>query len=255
MTIEAGLTEYVDPHMHDMQARFTELILRRDYLVYHESVDLRTEYMMKIGYKELAVHRKMVDYRMARNRLSKLRVYVNKGMEPDTSAVKRELEEEFREYEEELKKRTDEMKALMHRMNCDSLSVEESKELRDMYTKVVKRLHPDLNPDATEEDLEFYHPAVEAYKCADLDRMRAIYWNTVDDEKVAIPETDLKKKILELEAEIERIQSTFPFDKREFLSNPEAIKERLEELDYMMKDYDEQLKLVNEAIKRLGVKI
>ncbi|MBE6528189.1 MAG: hypothetical protein E7Z64_03345 [Thermoplasmata archaeon] len=253
MITDAGLTGYQDPYIRDMSDRLAELILRRDYLIHHESLDLSTEYMMKVGSKELAVYRKQVEYRRLRRRLAKLRAYLNRGEIPDTRKVEEELDEEFREYERKIEEQTAEMRKLIYRLGGEELSPEESKELRDMYTKVVKRLHPDLNPGQDEDGLEAYRMAVEAYKNADLTTMRAIFWIVVDGKETEVPEKDLKQRIMEVEADIDRILRAFPFDKRDFLKDREAIIERNRELDYMMEDYEDQICIINGAIAKLGV--
>ncbi len=254
MTIEAGLTGYYDPCARDLSAELAALILRKDELRFHEAKNIRAEYMMKVGAKELAVWRKSIEYRRQKRRLSKFRAYINRGEQPDVEKVEAELEEEFNEYEEKIRERAEEVRKALFWLECEELTEEQTKELRDMYTKVVKRLHPDLNPDADQKDIETYYMAVSAYKDADLDKMRAIFWVVIDDQEAVIPEVDLKAKIIELRAEIEMIERSFPFDKREFLKDAEAVAERNRELDEMMDDYMEQIKLVNAAIYKLRVR-
>jgi len=254
MTIEAGLTGYYDPYAQDLSAELAALILRKDELRFHEAENIRAEYMMKVGAKELAVWRKSIEYRRQKRKLSKLRAYTNRGEQPDVEKVEEELETEFVEYEDRIRERTEEVRKALFRLEGEALSEEQSKELRDMYTKIVKRLHPDLNADADKKDIETFYLAVSAYKDADLDKMRAIYWMVIDDRETVIPEVDLKARIMELRAEIDMIERSFPFDKREFLRDAEAVAERNRELDEMMDDYLEQIGLVNEAISKLGVR-
>lgn len=254
MTIEAGLTGYYDPCARDLSAELAALILRKDELRFHEAKNIRAEYMLKVGSKELAVWRKSIEYRRQKRKLSKLRAYINRGEKPDAGKVEEELEMEFIEYEDKIRARTEEVSNALFRLEGEVLTEEQAKELRDMYTKIVKRLHPDLNPGADENDVKTFYMAVSAYKDADLDKMRAIYWMVIDDREAVIPEVDLEARIMELRAEIEMIERSFPFDKREFLKDAEAVAERNMELDEMMDDYSEQIEIVNEAIFKLGVR-
>ena len=253
MTIEADLTVYHDPYAKDPSAELAALILRRDELRFHVAEELRIEYMMKVGAKELAVWRKSIEYRKMRRKLSKYRAYMNRGEQPDEDRIEEELAKEFEDYEERIRERTEEMKELLHRMDCEMLTPDETKELRDMYTKVVKRLHPDLNQGADQKDIDMYCAAVDAYKNGNLDKMRAIYWTVVDDREVIIPETDIKARILEVKAEIDMILKSFPFDEREFLKDEEAVAERNRELDEMMGEYEEQIVLIRNSAARMGV--
>jgi Na+/phosphate symporter len=168
--------------------------------------------------------------------------------------VETELETEFIEYEDKIRERTEEVRKALFRLEGEALTEEQASELRDMYTKIVKRLHPDLNPGVDQKDIETFYMAVNAYKDADLDKMRAIYWMVIDGQEAVIPEVDMKARIMEIRAEIEMIERSFPFDKREFLKDAEAVAERNRELDEMMDDYMEQIELVNGAISKLGVR-
>ena len=253
MITETTPSVYYDPAIQDMTEELTRLILRRDELRFHVSADLRTEYMLKVGSKELAVWRKSVEYGKEKRRLSLIRSEINRGVEPDLELVEEQLEFEFQEYQKKIEKRVEEMKELLQRMDGEVMTEEETKEFKDMYYKIVKNIHPDVNPEVTEVETEFFHMAVDAYKRGDMDKMRAIYWNVIEDKDVVIPEKDLKQKIMEVKADIDRIMHEFPFDKIDFLKDKEAVRERCEELDEMMRDYDEQLKIVRDALKAIGV--
>ena len=39
---------------------------------------------------------------------------------------------------------------------------------KELYRKIVKKLHPDMNPNATEHDLELFHRAAKAYEEGDI---------------------------------------------------------------------------------------
>ncbi len=253
MITETTPSVYYDPAIQDMTEELTRLILRRDELRFHVSADLRTEYMLKVGSKELAVWRKSVEYGKEKRRLSLIRSEINRGVEPDLELVEEQLEFEFQEYQKKIEKRVEEMKELLQRMDGEVMTEEETKEFKDMYYKIVKNIHPDVNPEVTEVETEFFHKAVDAYKRGDMDKMRAIYWNVIEDKDVVIPEKDLKQKIMEVKADIDRIMHEFPFDKIDFLKDKEAVRERCEELDEMMRDYDEQLKIIRDVLKAMGV--
>jgi hypothetical protein len=57
------LTEYYDHYAKDLSVELAALILRKDELRFHEAENIRAEYMMKVGAKELAVWRKSIEYR------------------------------------------------------------------------------------------------------------------------------------------------------------------------------------------------
>ena len=49
-----------------------------------------------------------------------------------------------------------------------------SQRLKSAYRAVVRRLHPDLNPDRSEYDQQLWHDAQDAYEKEDLERLEAI---------------------------------------------------------------------------------
>ena len=138
------------PKEENSMERLTRLIIERDDLVYHVAPDLRAEYMMKIGALENLVWRKRLELSMARRRLNLIRSYLNRDAEPDIEEIDSVIGYEYEDMMEQLRRRNDEIKALMEYMDSDCLTQEETEELRGLYTKVVKRLHPDVNPDADE---------------------------------------------------------------------------------------------------------
>ena len=50
----------------------------------------------------------------------------------------------------------------------------ETRELKKLYRSVVKRLHPDVNPDVSEAQLQLLNSAIAAYKNSDLAALRII---------------------------------------------------------------------------------
>jgi hypothetical protein len=100
------------------------------------------------------------------------------------------------------------------------LTEEESKELKKLYTLIVKKLHPDINSDTTEEQHAQFVDAVNAYKNANLSELRIIYLLL---EKTSVTETvnsmdklEKRKELLINEKEyllneIQNIKETFPY--------------------------------------------
>ena len=66
------------------------------------------------------------------------------------------------------------MNDALERSKADPLSEEESRELKILYRKVIKALHPDMNPEITDAQARLFDQAVSAYKNGDLPAMRLI---------------------------------------------------------------------------------
>ncbi len=68
--------------------------------------------------------------------------------------------------------------------------MENSRELKDKYHEIVKRLHPDANPGCSQRQQELLLRAIEFYRKGDLDGMRAVYTELSRDGAVPRVEKD-----------------------------------------------------------------
>ena len=139
-------------------------------------------------------------------------------------------------------------------------------EIKRLYRKIVKLLHPDVHPNPTEREKELLNRANNANARGDLEEMRAIWKElsaiNVKEEEFADTPEDLEKmrEILEtlrercqaLEKEIRHIQSEYPYTMKAFLDDEESVEEKraglraqidqTRERDRQLADYIEELK-------------
>lgn len=249
---EAGLV-HVPDEIDGLREEFSRLVFEKDRLLGQDSQRLSAEYMNRVGAKELALWRLNGDLSRAVRKLELVRACMARGEVPDIEAIDSQLDEVFSDFMRELKERDREFREAMSYGSGRPLSDEESRELRDLYRKIVKRLHPDINPGVTADDLALFDSAVQAFKCGDLDKVRAIYWNTPDAPGTGMSAADLKIRILQLKEDIAKIKSIYPFDKIGFLNDPDAVRARNLELDEQIHrssvQYDEVLRTI-EGLER-----
>ena len=128
---------------------------------------------------------------------------------------------------------------------------------KTLFRKIVKRIHPDANPNCTERQKELFREAVRAYQEGDVATLQKIY-----DEVFAgdVPETEdreltyeellalrkrLQEQIAKLQAEIAEIRNSFPCNKKELLDSPEALAESQRQLK-------ETIRSLEATLERLG---
>ena len=142
-------------------------------------------------------------------------------------------------------------------------------ELKSLYRKIVKRLHPDVHPDPTPREKELLNQAHEAYKIGDLEKTRRIWEEIVgmdppedrfeDSEEGRKQLRDLLKTLQlrcsSLEDEILRIRSEYPYTMKSFLDDENAVEERRRELKKQIEDVREMDRQMTEYIERLTKKI
>ena len=144
-------------------------------------------------------------------------------------------------------------------------------ELKQLYRKIVKLLHPDVHPNPTPKEKELLNRAIEAYDKGDLETIQKI-WDEltgsglVEEETFEDNPTDiakmkdilkkLRKRCAELEDEINQIRSSYPYTMKAFLDDEDAVKSRQDELHAeidRIREMDRQLgEYIDKLKKQMG---
>ena len=229
-----------------LKATLILLVMERDELEQVVCHNLETDYMMKLGDLEYKVYQAMCMYRRAKRKSELIRKYINMGMLPDMQEIEAQLDIELAEYERILEEKMKKMNEAIEHHRGRALSLSEEKELKQLYRKIVKQLHPDLNPGVTEEQLRLYMNAVEAYRNGDLGTLRIIELMCAEQQNV-LPDISVKEQkehlleaIERVKEDIEEIKSRFPYTAEELLQDKEEITRRREQMQKQINDYKAQ---------------
>lgn len=142
--------------------------------------------------------------------------------------------------------------------------VSPNQEMKELYHKIVKALHPDMNPDATEQEKVLLDEAIKAYADGNLDRLREIA-EIIDDKDISARFKDNSEDIAELKKlreqlikqkeglriNIENIKNSFPYNMVDFLSDEDAVAARQQELLQIIDSCNSTIKSLNERIALL----
>ncbi len=247
--------EYIIKVDNISYAKYEELLMQKDE-VKKQAFQHEREYIRVFGELILEVFKMKIESIRKKKTIEYCQIFLNKGMAVDQKALQEYLEKELAEY----KKRLDEM-ILKNEAAKKSREITEADllEIKRIYHRLVKKIHPDINPLASEnkELNELWHRLMVAYSCNDLREMQEteilinILLEKLDLGLVDIFIPDIDEKIIELEAEIKKITTTDPYMYKAILEDPEAVKQKKEELKKKLKEYEDYGKQLDEIISGL----
>ena len=222
-----------------LQLEYAALVAERDELENSEGPRLTALYMEAVGQLQYEVL--VLRYEIALLKLKRdlLQAYKNRGEKADLNYVDEQVEATAKTYNENIQREEEKIKqakAYIEEQKEEEKKNQENekRELRDLYRKLVHRLHPDLHPEQTEWEKELFLKVQDAYEKGDLEKLRelaqqleagmpadAVNNETTEEWEERV--NQLKEEIAKIREEIEKILQEFPFTYRERLNNPEWI--------------------------------
>lgn len=253
--------EALKKDVEKLRTELSMLVLEKDELVLIEAKNLEMKYMLEIGATEYKVFEVQCEMLRLKRRVELIQARKNRQEKVIMSDIDRIIEDEYAEYQQKLNDMIGDMNRAIERSKCEVLSEDDEKELKKMYRKVIKALHPDMHPELDERRKELFYNAVDAYENGDLKTMRMIAEmiteqaepdDSADAMKALADEKERLTGVLnDLKAGIERIRSSYPFTVRQLLSDPEKIKEKNQELEDMIRQYKEAIQMYQKKIAEM----
>ena len=130
-----------------------------------------------------------------------------------------------------------------------------------LYHKLVKILHPDMNPQATDAQVELFEHALMAYQNGDLETMRlidAMVGNGLQPEQSMNAIDQLKKEKQRLAELLDRVQksvakikSEYPYTMKEVLEDEQKVQQIRQEYEDILDQYEEMVFLYRTKIEEL----
>lgn len=239
----------------------TALIMERDELIYHICPGIESEYMLKIGTLEYKAFEFQCKILRIKRKIELIQQKFNRQEAVVLPLIEEQLDNEYAEYEAKLKEKLDSINNALDFARLKTLSAKDTKELKCIYRKIVKRLHPDMNPDITETERKLFLNAVAAYKNADLKMLKSleILLDEISDdiedysslEILKNKKETFRKHIQSLIEDIEKVKKAFPYNQKEFLLNDEKVGEKQAQLNDLIKQYKEMYKHYEDKLSAL----
>ncbi len=236
-------------------ARYEELLLRRDNIK-KEAFIYQRNYTAEFGDKIIAVFEKKIECIRKKKTIEFCQMAANHGKAIDQVQLQEYLQKEMEEFQMQLNCMIQDTANAKKR---GEVSEVELLQIKKIYHKMVKLIHPDINPVVAEsEELrDLWQRIVIAYDCNQLKELQeleilvttALKKTGIDKLDVDIP--DIDEKIAELESEIKRIKETDPYMFKFLLDDPTAVEEKKNSLKEELKSYEEYSNQLEEILQNL----
>lgn len=263
MSEEIVLSDYLEElrrEIRSLREQLSVLLQEKEDLIYHVCPKLESRYASVIGVYENRAHYLELQILELKRRIEMMQAAINRAkaisMEQMEDQIRKEYQAFHDKVEEERKKAEQDQKSQWEKeakeqefrkaweekygksKSGDNRKAGEDKtpNLKDLYRKIVKRLHPDVNPNATEREKELFRKATKAYQEGDLVTLQEIYdeiFTGVSEEMEAddlTPERlqeivrKLKEQIRAVQEEIRKIKNRVPYLYKKLLDDPEKIR-------------------------------
>lgn len=220
----------------------------KDELLYHTCKIIETEYMSKVGVLEYKLYEFQCKILRLKRKIELYQININRQEVPNEKEIEEKLDAEYKEYEKKLNKMSNDIQEALDRKNCSFLSEEDGKELKNIYRRLIKKLHPDLNKESSEKNKNIFLQVTRAYENGDLETLKNLELLTneiVEKENIETGEFEelknskvkYEKIVKELLETIKKIKESYPYNKKEFLKSDILVQKKKEELSQQMEMY------------------
>lgn len=244
----------VHPEVQKLKDRLAELIYEHENLISHLCPLIERRYVLEFGIYEYELYLLEFDISKLKRKLQLMRMEINHENKIDLEKIDNILSEEFEEYEQQLKAQIEEINYLKS-TEIKQLSDEDSRKLKKTYRILIKKLHPDLNPNQRFYEKNMFLRATKAFQNGDLSDLEALLALTDDGEIEEESEIDdLKRLIGDFEEKIEKIKQDYPYNKKELLVDDEKGRQYKNMLVELIHDRQDDIKKLEKEIDDLNVK-
>lgn len=253
--------EKLKKDIEKMQTELSMLLLERDELKFVICKNIETEYMLKLGSIEYKAYEAQCTALRLKRKTELIQAKKNRQEKITISDIEKTLDDEFAQYQKQLNERIKKMNDALQRSKSEILSDEDIKELKRLYRRIVKTLHPDINPDITEAQMKLFDNAVTAYKNGDLDTLKIINEmvgnnSLPEHNKDAMSQLTKEKNRLDcllksVRENIKKIKSEYPYTMKDIVQNSDKTEQKRQELESIFEQYNELISIYKTKIEEM----
>lgn len=234
---------------------YERLLLERDQLN-KEAGQIWTVYTQMFGQLMTENYEEKIECIKCKKTIAYYQNALNHGGQVNANNLQEYLDREMAQYYAHLQEMIDDNKQAQNAGVSSAYEVKRSKEL---YRRLAKLIHPDLNPatDESEELQELWQRILIAYsknsvkELAELEVLvrKVIKDLGIEDVKVEIP--DIADKIDEIKKEIDDIKCSEPYSLKYLVEDEEAAQKKKDEIVKETEEYKKYHKELGEIILKM----
>ena len=226
----------------EVRQRVIDSLLEIDDIKLQVNPHILAQYAKTIGYLEDDLYKWQLRSRRCKRKFALAQAAANRREPVMLDEIDNALDEEFAEWEAQLTERMNEQLQLLEAFTGSRpLSPSETRELKELHRKLIRRLHPDIHPDLPEDAQRFFLIAQTAYENGDVDTLRVIDTATEDYGEQAdamdLSEDDAAIELAMAEAQLnvareqlDVLKHSHPYILTELLNDPAELAHRTKEL-------------------------
>ena len=239
----------IKQELENVKDYFTEIYKEYEDLL-KESKHIYRQYCFLFGEIHYKKYQSYLLCLRLKRKLELYQTYVNRQEEINYQEVEAKLDEEMFEHHDKLREiLIDYVDASLY-FRSKRLSEEEVKELRRIYYKIAKRIHPDITGEFTEAQKDLWKKTLNAYQQNDLETIRECEFllenlvginrppSTFEAMKAEI--TRFYNKIEEYKLKSQKIINSFPYNQGSLLNDEKYLENELNKLTAEYVAYQEK---------------
>lgn len=243
-----------------LREELTTLLTEEDTLLTTVRPHLLALYQTRIGPWEVRLLQAQCASARSRRKLELAQAMLNRGLPPDPSQIEANLELEYRSWMQKVREAAERIEAAEHRLK-HLLAPADDREFKRLYRCIVRRLHPDLNPNLTQAQRTLWNRAQAAHHASDLAELRALALLSEKPEPeitrqkplelLLDEQAVLRRQVAALLSRIEGIQDQPPFTLRQNLNDEAWLAARRHEIEVMIGKLESDRALIEARLRQI----
>ena len=237
----------------ELKETLLDLVCTHDELMYHICFFLGNEYNRRIGTLEYDVKVYTLDVLKIRRKIMLAKRSLQEKETVDELSIELEVDREFAGYDGQVE---------FAPKIFEDRDYSNLEKLKEYYRNIMRKVHPVINPNNFENKQDYYSQAVNAYRNGNLDALRNLDYicflldgrepDNGDAGELERRRNELENASSSLKRKIYQIQTSFPYNQYELLSDKKQLAYRIEGLNnkiaFLKQEYEYYLEEYRKSV-------